>query len=193
MRTFPQNRRMIAVAFAAGVLALAIWLMNFASRYQVPMIVDGVAPEFRILHVDKRGLSVREAQVNVFKNASVYIEQGQRLLFQYRFEVRLTRGVLSPALYQRAHASVKLSPLSLLNTGPVKTLRSWNAEGWYVVLDSSRLVAFTSENHIPPPPEITDIFSEIEKLPAMNDRILTVKDVCMGFCYPLTALKVRSD
>jgi hypothetical protein len=41
---------------------------------------------------------------------------------------------------------------------------------------------------------MVDIFSEIEKLPPLEDNLRPVQDYCMGFCYdPLAGLKVRSD
>ncbi len=76
-----------------------------------------------------------------------------------------------------------------LHTQPAKALWAWNAEGWYVVLKDSRLLAFTSEYGTAPPREITDLFREIENLPTSEERPATLRDVCLGFCYgPRAAL-----
>jgi DNA-directed RNA polymerase specialized sigma24 family protein len=72
-------------------------------------------------------------------------------------------------------------------------LRSWNAEGWYVVLQDSRLLAFTSEYRTTPPKEITDLFEEMEKLPASQEEAFVLRDVCLGFCYDPVAGLLRSN
>ena len=65
----------------------------------------------------------------------------------------------------------------------------WNAEGWFIVLKDSRVLAFTSEYGTSPPREITALFHEIEQLPASSERQFEVRDVCLGFCYdPVAAL-----
>ena len=70
-----------------------------------------------------------------------------------------------------------------------KAFRSWNAEGWYVVLKDSRLLAFTTEYGTAPPEEVTRLFSEFEKQPVAEQRPIAARDVCLGFCYdPIAGL-----
>jgi len=116
----------------------------------------------------------------------------ERRLFQYQYKVRIARAALSQTLHESARASLQLPRLSQMQTGSVRALRSWNAEGWYVVLDRSRVLAFTSEYHTMPPKQITDVFYEIQNLPARDELSQTLHDVCMGFCYePVAALAGR--
>jgi hypothetical protein len=98
-------------------------------------------------------------------------------------------GQVSPTAFERARNFVESSELWKLRTAPPKALRAWNAEGWYVVLKDSRLLAFTTEFGTTPPDEVTDLFNELQKLPALEERPFAVRDVCLGFCYdPVAAL-----
>ncbi len=92
-------------------------------------------------------------------------------------------GQVSPTAYERARNLAQSSELWKLRTAQPKALRSWNAEGWYVVLKDSRLLAFTTEFGTTPPEEVTDLFSELESLQALEERPFAVRDVCLGFCY----------
>jgi hypothetical protein len=181
LRTWP--------AFVLGFIALAVWFVNSVTPYRTPVISDGVAPEFRILHVEKRGLHFLEAELDTFRDRQINIRRNDRRLFQYRFESRIVRGMMPETLHERARAFLRSTQLLKAQTAPAKALRSWDAEGWYVVLDHLHTLSFTSDNQRAPPPEVTDLFYEIEKLPLKEVRPQTVRDVCMGFCYdPVSAL-----
>jgi hypothetical protein len=96
---------------------------------------------------------------------------------------------LSQSAHDHALALTQSPELLKLLTGPAKALRSWNAEGWYVVTRSGRVLAFTSQYGTSPPPEIVHLFHEIEKLPAAQESHWPIRDVCLGFCYdPLAGL-----
>jgi hypothetical protein len=112
-------------------------------------------------------------------------------LFQYRFDARGGPAILDGrrAAFQHAWALVESGRLRDLRTGPVKQLRSWNAEGWYVYLHRWqvwRLLAFAT-----PPEEVKAVFQEIEQLPMEYELQFYPRDVCLGFCYsPQAALGV---
>jgi len=113
-------------------------------------------------------------------------------LFQFRFEGRfdvIAVGNASPPWYQRIIAFAQSPELWRLHTRPTKALWAWEAEGWYVVLKGRRLLAFTSEYRTVPPHEITDMFHDIEKLPAFREQSFVVHDISLGFGYdPLAEL-----
>jgi hypothetical protein len=91
--------------------------------------------------------------------------------------------------YQQVEEFRTSPELSDRQTGPVRLLHAWNAEGWYVVRAYSPVMAFTSEYKTTPPKLVTDTFAEIEKLPAAALQTEIDRDVCLGFCYgPLAAL-----
>jgi len=172
-------------AVALGLLVLATWFARSVVPYREPIIVDGVSPEFRILHVEKRGLRYHETEVYVFRDGLAWVRRNDRRLFQYRFESRVAMIVLgdvSLTTLEHARSFMKLSELRSLPTPPAKALRSWNAEGWYVALRDSRPLAFSSEYRTVPPREVADLLYEIEGLPARQGQA-TVRDVCLGFCY----------
>jgi hypothetical protein len=172
-------------AFALGFLMLAAWFIHSVTPYRVPLIVDGESPQFRILHVEKRGLRYHETEVFVFRDGRAWVWRNDRRLFQYRFEARvamISLGAYLPTL-DHARAFVKSPELRNLHTPPAKALRSWNADGWYVALRDSRPLAFSSEYRTVPPPEVTNLFYEIEKEGPALEYPATVRDVCLGFCY----------
>jgi hypothetical protein len=172
-------------AFAVGFLVLVIWFARSVTPYSVPGFDHGGGLDFRILHLEKRGLGLHETAVMAYRNG-VWILRNDRRLFQYRFEKRIAHGVMP---FERLTAFRQSPELWKLRTPPARALRSWNAEGWYVVLKDSRLLAFTSEYRTAPPREVTDLFREIEKLPVSVERPFEVRDVCLGFCYdPVAAL-----
>jgi hypothetical protein len=176
-------------AFAIGFLAVTVWFVHSVMPYRVPVIVDAAQMELRILHVEKRGLRIHETLVVAERNSRFYVFRNDRRLFQYRFDTRGTQGVLSKIAHDHAGTLVQSPELWNLHTRPAEVLRSWNAEGWYVVLKDSRLFAFTSEYGTAPPPQVTDLFHEIEDVPTGVERSWAAQDVCLGFCYgPVAAL-----
>lgn len=175
--------------FAGSFLVLAGWFLHSAEPYRVPVFADGPTLEFRILHVQKHGLRMHESTVLVERNSRVWTWRTKRRLFQYQFENSIGQGVLPPSMREHARAFAHSAELLKLRTPPAKPLKSWNAEGWYIVLKDSRLFAFSSEYQTAPPREAIDLFQEIESLPGDKEIVRTVQDVCLGFCYgPAAAL-----
>ena len=179
-------------AFVVGFLVLAVWFGFSVTPYHVPGFDHPANAEFRILHVEKRGLRFHEITVMERRNGQAWVLQSNRRLFQYRFEERVAWASLydaSPTASERAHAFAQWPALWNLQTGPSTSLRSWNADGWYVVLKDSRLLTFTSEQGTSPPKEVTDWFHQIESLPFRDEHRFALRDVCLGFCYdPVAAL-----
>lgn len=179
-------------AFAAGFLVLAVWFGYSVTPYSIPAFDHPWWTEFRILHVEKRGLRFYETTMFEERTGRAWIFRTERWLFQYRFEKQVAWTALaetSPATVERARTFVQSAALWELRTPPARALRSWNAEGWYVVLKDSKLLAFTSEYGTTPPKEVTELFHQIENLPLREGSPLAVRDVCLGFCYdPLAAL-----
>jgi hypothetical protein len=181
LRTWP--------AFAASFLVLVTWFSLAAKPYRIPLIADRVHPELGILHVEKQGMQFRETEISVYQDRRFWVSRNDRRLFQYEFDSRSTQGILSQSAHGHALDLTESPELLKLHTGPAKALRSWNAEGWYVVTEDGRVLAFTSEYGTSPPPEIVDVFHEIEKLPAAQESHWPMRDVCLGFCYdPLAGL-----
>jgi hypothetical protein len=179
-------------AFAVGFLVLAVWFVHSVTPYGIPAFDHGREAELRILHVQKRGLRFYQTTVREYRDGQVWVLRSQRRLFQYRFDGRITQTALGEtSLLERAQTFVRSPELRKLHTAPAIALRSWNAEGWYVVLKNSRLLAFTSEYRTTPPQEVADLFHEIERLPARESWPVAMRDVCLGFCYdPVAALGV---
>jgi hypothetical protein len=179
-------------AFTVGFLVLATWFARSAMPYQVPGSADGIAAELRILHLQKTGLRIHGIEISEFRDGQAFVARDDRQFFQYEFETRVARIALwetSPAALERARALVRSPELRRLRTPLPTMVRSWKAEGWYVVLKDSQAFAFTSENGRTPPREVTDLFDELERLPTSQEQRFAVRDVCLGFCYdPVAAL-----
>ena len=169
---------------AVSVLVVALWLHHSAMPWMLPGIVDAVSPELRILHVEKRGLQFHETSAFFFRNGRFSVDHNDRRLLEYRFQSRWTVGRIPPIILDRANALAHSTALRNLRTAPPIALRSWNAEGWYVVLGNrdSPLLAFTTEYGTNPPSEIRDMLAQIEKLPGPQESS-AFQDVCLGFCY----------
>jgi hypothetical protein len=187
----PALRQRTRPGLALGFLVLVAWFVHSVTPFSDAAFDHPAHFEFRILHVQKHGLRFHETRISEYRNGQVWIHRHERRLFQYRFEDRVALLTLGeqPGTLERARTLVQSPALWKLHTPPAKALWWWNAEGWYVVLKDSRLLAFTSEYGTAPPQEVTALFHEIEKLPASEERSFDVADVCMGFCYdPVPAL-----
>jgi len=190
-RRYPVQQRTWP-AFAVGLLVMVAWFVHSATPYSAPGFDHGQRAELRILHVQKCGLRFHESTVADYGRGRVWVWRNNRRLFQYRFENRAAQISLwgaSQSAYERARAFTESPELWRLHTPPPKPLRAWNAEGWYVVLKDSRVLTFTTEYGMSPPAKVTQLFHEIEKLPASDEQLFAVRDVCLGFCYdPVAAL-----
>ena len=165
MRKSPLSRRTWP-AFAIGLLVLVIWFFHSARPYRVPLIVDAPPAVFRVLHIEKRGLHFRETGALTDRDGRFIRWWEDRRLFQYRFEGHTAGGVLNRAASEQVNSIVSSPALRTLHTPPARLLRSWNAEGWYIVLKDERLLAFTTENRMAPPHEIMDLLQGSGTFPA---------------------------
>jgi hypothetical protein len=174
--------------FALCLFGLTIWFVHSVSPYRLPMSHRGVPAELRILYVEKRGIWFHEASVFEFRDGKIWATRADRRWFQYRFEEH-NGGGASSVLHARARAFVQAAKSWNLHTEPPEALRSWNAEGWYVVTPDRRF-SFT---HGEPPGDVKALFHEFERaVPVQGSSWVT--DVCLGFCYdPPAALGFSSQ
>jgi hypothetical protein len=127
--------------------------------------------------------------VITYRDGRFFRHWHDRSLFQYGFDGHTSGGVLGTAIYDEVTSTVTTSQLASRRTPPAEQLRSWNADGWYVVLRDRRLLAFTTENRLSAPSEVTDLLHRIEDLPTQESTQGLIRDVCLGFCYgPVAAL-----
>jgi hypothetical protein len=112
-----------------------------------------------------------------------------RRLFEYRFQQRFTHVEVSKSLGERIAVLIQSSKTVKPNREPIKPLRRWNDEGWYVAGEEVELQAYTKENQAAPPQEVVDLFHDLEKVSRTQETWEDRKDVCLGFCYdPLSGL-----
>lgn len=179
-RTWPA----IAVCFVVVVC----WNAISVSPYRIPLIVDGVAPELTVLHVEKTGIQFHETAVRAQKDGRLYLERNDRRLFEYQFAAFGGSEVLPKALNSRVQALAHSIQFADMRTPPAVALRKKNAEGWYIRTGRG-VLAFTSEYGTEPPKEIVDLFQDLHGAVTEQKEIGTVTDVCVGFCYdPLAGL-----
>ena len=176
-------------ACASGLLVLAVWFGKSAVPYRLPYIADGPGASFRILHVEKRGLRFHEVGISGSRDGRFFVWQQDRRLFRYHFEGRSSHGVMPQTTYDHVSTFAEAPELRKLHTGPARGLSQWNADGWYVVLKDSHLLAFSSEYRTMPPALVTDLFHEIVALPTTLDGAGVSRDVSLGLGYdPVAAL-----
>jgi len=176
----------------ACVLVFGVWYVRSVSPYRIPMIVDGRWSDLAILHVEKRGLQFHESCVSVYSDAQYAVERNDRRLFEYSFREQGSLQILPESIRPDVWALLHTGSLHDLETPAPRPLRSWNAEGWYVRFGRGKFLAFTTESGNQVPPEIIQVFHEIEALPTNGGRIDVGRDVCLGFCYdPYAGLGVK--
>jgi len=175
-------------AFGIALIFLAIWFSESVMPYRISGAVDYAKwPIFQILHVEKRGLQFHETCISVWGNRnnaeSVSFSENDRRLFQYRFQQKHASGELPEALKDRVGAIIQSSKTHSGNWDAVKPLRTWNADGWYVVGEGIGLKAYMTDKGVAPPQEIVDLFHDLDRLPRVQEDQSDLKDVCLGFCY----------
>ena len=149
---------------AVCILAIVLWYAISVSPYRIPVIVDGVPAKLTLLHVEKNSSQFHETSISVFRDGKVYLFHNDRRLLRYRFAVQMGSAVLSE---DSPTGKAVLALGEDLANGPTAAaipLRSRNAEGWYVRTEQRRVFAFTTENGIPPSPELLGVFRELESL-----------------------------
>jgi hypothetical protein len=174
-------------AVTLTLVAIAAWFISAASPYREPLIVDGGPLALRILHVEKRGLRFHETSVFTARDGKFWASNYDRRLFQYQFEENIVEGVMPSAAEDDANAVVQSLDTRTRSTQLPKTLRSWNAEGWYVVVGRAGILSFTTENGEAPPSEVVRVVRELDGLKPDSTTRVKTRDVCLGFCYDPTA------
>ena len=175
--------------------ALCVWYVSSLGPYVDPVIADNFAADIRILHVKKRGLQFHETSFALYRDGRVWCEQTDRRLFAYR--IRSYQGGFSVTQdKQQISTDLKLNRGIPSDTPPARPLRSWNAEGWYVL--NGDVWAYTTENGRKPPQEVVSLFESLRSRAAAMDvhlenyDQLDPRDICLGFCYdPLAGLGIK--
>lgn len=194
LRKQPINQRTwpaILIAFSC----VAYWFAASVFPYRQPIIVDAVTPELSVLHVTKDGISFRETRMTFYRDSSYYLARTERKLFQYTFKETVYEGFLSENLSGKLK-NLKSDPaLGRTEKTSPKALQNRHAEGWYAETRTYAIFAFTTENRVPPPPEMVAFFRLVEGLPLKDAGLQhELRDVCLGFCYdPKAGLGYRAD
>lgn len=72
LRKTPVNSRTWP-AFAGALCVVTVWFLHSVTPYRTSVITDGVTPDFRILHVEKRGLHIHETGLSASRNGSLEV------------------------------------------------------------------------------------------------------------------------
>jgi hypothetical protein len=128
--------------FAIPLAVVVGWYLSSVSPYRIPLIADGPSPELAILHVQKEGLRVHEAEFSVYLGRKFYFSRDDRRLPQYQFAIRGGHGVLTDSLASRVQALAQSLPSANPNAPLPGPIRAWHAEAWYVRTEQG-MFAFT--------------------------------------------------
>jgi hypothetical protein len=95
------------------------------------------------------------------------------------------RAVANPstAVVERIRNFLKSSASEERRSDPVKPIRSWNADAWYLSAVRSGLTVYGTPNNSGPPQEMVDLFYDLNGLARFSETQSEVRDVCLGFCY----------
>jgi len=176
-------------AFALSFMVLAFWFSQSVMPYRIPGALDSDYPILGILHVEKGGLQFHETSISVFRHYSFYVSQNDRRLLQYRFQQESSWGQLPEALMRRVQDTVQSPDFAKRDSSIIKPIRTWNADGWYLLVERSGFHPYTSDAGTTLPQEIVPLFHALEAAPRSPVTQTARKDVCLGFCYdPLSGL-----
>lgn len=190
----PANQRMWP-AIAISLISILTWFILFVSPYRQPIIVDAVAPELGILHVQKDGLTFHETRVTVYHDSRFFLVRSDRKLFRYSFTEKAYEGLLDDDLRAELKAVLELPELKRTQTKSPRALMARKGEGWYTEMATFAITASTTENGVSPPAEVVQFFRKLEKSSSSNSGPqYVVRDVCLGFCYdPKAGLGYRAE
>ncbi len=179
-------------ALAICALAALFWYALSVSPYRIPWIVDAVSPEITLLHVEKNGSQFHETSVSIFSDGLVYLSHNDRKLFRYRFPIYAGSAVLLEDNTTRAAASELGRQLGDSATAPAVRLRSKKAEGWYVRIQHTHVLAFTTEYATQPPAQVIAVFQSLASAVPGTKYQGDAKDICFGLCYdPVAGLGLQ--
>ena len=120
---------------------------------------------------------------------AVSLSWNERRLFRYRFQQGLARVEAPKVVGERIAPLIQSLKTVKWNREPIKPLRGWSDEGWYVAGEEVELEVCAKENQVEPPQEVVELFHDLEDLPRSQQTSEGRKDVCLGFCYdPLSGL-----
>lgn len=185
-------------AFVVSLVVMIVWFCQSVMPYRIPGAVDYAGwPVLQILHIQKRGLQFQELCVGVSGHRmkrdywlrGIRFSGDNRRLLQYRFKEFGATGELSESTREKVKGMLTASNQKHASWDPVKPVRAWNADNWYVISEGSGLKSYTTENGSLPPRELVDLFNDLENLPHASETQSDLKDICLGFCYdPLSAM-----
>ncbi len=178
--------------FAVCALAVICWYALSVSPYRIPWIVDATSPKLTLLHVEKNGSQFHETGVSIFWDGRVYLSHNDRKLFRYRFPTYGGLAMLPEGSTTREAAFALAEQLTHFVTAPAVCLRSKKAEGWYVRLERTHVLAFTTEYGTQPPPQVIAVFQSLTSAVSETRYQGDEKDICFGLCYdPSAGLGIR--
>jgi len=179
-------------ALAICVLAALFWYALSVSPYRIPWIVDAASPKLTLLHVEKNGSQFHETSVSIFPDGQVYVSHNDRRLFHYRFPIYSGSAVLPDDNRTREAAFALGRQLADSATAPAVRLRSKKAEGWYVRIQHTHVLAFTTEYATRPPTQAIVVFQSLASAVSEAKYQGDAKDICFGFCYdPMAGLGLQ--
>jgi hypothetical protein len=174
--------------FALTFLFVVTWYLRAVTPYQIPIYdIHQNLPDVSVLHVEKHGLRFHETSLAFYRDGAFYLAQNDRRLFQYSFETRLARGVLTEDCFRLLNGLANSPPefrgSDVSSYVPPKT---WNADRWFVTMQGRAGRKPTNIDASVVPKEVLTLFYETQKLPQEWAQLKTARDVCLGFCYDPT-------
>jgi len=174
--------------FAVTFLFVVTWYLRAVTPYQIPIFdIHQNPPDVSVLHVEKHGLQFHETSLAFYRDGQFYLAQNDRRLFQYSFQTRWARGVLTEDCFRLfnvlANSPPEFTGSDVSSYVPPKT---WNADRWFVSIKGRAAGKPVNIDASVVPKEVQTLFYETQKLPQDWAQQKTERDVCLGFCYDPT-------
>jgi len=175
--------------FGVTMFFVAAWYVTSASPWKNP-ILDAHSWNWNarlcVLHVEKRGLQIRETSVAIRAGRNFHITRDERKLFQYEFQEVHSDGAIPEEDFLRLQPVIYSTPPSEAQMQHYAPPRLWNADRWFVYAQGRPIEKLFNVDKSAVPTDILAWFYKAQGLARLDNRQAIERDVCLGFCYDPT-------
>jgi hypothetical protein len=175
--------------FVVTLFVVAIWYVVSVSPWRIP-IFDAHGWNWNarlcVLHVEKRGLQVRETSVAVRAGRNFHITRDDRKLFRYEFQEVHSDGAIPEEDLLRLQPVIYAPPPRGTKVPRYTPPRRWNADRWFVYAQGRPIENLFNVDKSAVPADILAWFYKAQAMDQLDRRQVIERDVCLGFCYDPT-------
>jgi len=164
----------------ATLFVVATWYVESASPWRIP-IYDAHGWNWNarlcVLHVEKRGLQIRETSVAIRSGRNFHITRDERRLFHYSFQEVHTDGAMSEEDLLRLQPVIYSPPPYRKQIPHYTPPRGWNADRWFVYSQGRPIPSLFNVDKSSVPADIITWFYKAQGLDEIENMQVTERDV----------------